>query len=274
MSANAGLKTSRKAQAEIKDWEKDGRTGRVALEAFDDGYGNWTIGWGRVNHPAGGKVRPGETIDLETAETYFQEDLGIAERAVRAAIKVPLTQGQFDALVIFTFNAGGGALAKSTFAKLINRGRTADVPAAWMLYAYATDQKTKQKVLSNGLVRRRRAELGFWRDLAEPDREDDIVLAPGTLTNTRPGAVLEAVQKSWTVWGALMSLFGGVLQTADTAIAFAVDAAAEATRLAPVKSLALSLGQNLDAIGAAVTVAGVLMVISRRLNAAAQGKIG
>ena len=45
-----------------------------------------------------------------------------AEKAVRGAVKVPLTQDQFDALVSFTFNVGGTAMSRSTLIRLLNSG--------------------------------------------------------------------------------------------------------------------------------------------------------
>jgi lysozyme len=42
---------------------------------------------------------------------------------VQRLVKVPLTQGQFDALVDFCFNLGAGRLASSTLLSVLNRGR-------------------------------------------------------------------------------------------------------------------------------------------------------
>ena len=39
----------------------------------------------------------------------MQHDLKIFERAVNGAVKVPLTQNQFDALVSLSYNIGVGA---------------------------------------------------------------------------------------------------------------------------------------------------------------------
>lgn len=48
------------------------------------------------------------------ATELLRKDVRIAERAVLRLISVPLTAGQFDALVSFTFNLGAGALQRST----------------------------------------------------------------------------------------------------------------------------------------------------------------
>ena len=76
----------------------------------------------------------------------------IAERAVLRLIKVPLTDGQFDALVSFTFNLGSGALQRSTLRRKVNREEHEEVPAEFMRWVWAGGRKLK------GLVRRREAE--------------------------------------------------------------------------------------------------------------------
>ena len=62
---------------------------------------------------------------------------GIAERAVLRLINVPLTDGQFDALVSFTYNLGGGALQRSALHRKINREERAEVPEQFMRCVWA-----------------------------------------------------------------------------------------------------------------------------------------
>ena len=108
-----------------------------------------TIGYGHV-------VKPHEDflagIDEAQAEELLRQDAVIAERAVLRLINVPLTDGQFDALVSFTYNLGGGALQRSTLRRKINREEHADVPEQFMRWVWAGGRKLK------GLVRRREAE--------------------------------------------------------------------------------------------------------------------
>ena len=77
-----------------------------------------TIGYGHV-------VKDDEDfsagIDKAKGEKLLRQDAQIAERAVLHLINVPLTDGQFDALVSFTYNLGGGALQRSTLRRKINR---------------------------------------------------------------------------------------------------------------------------------------------------------
>ena len=80
-------------------------------------------------------------------------------------VKVPLTQGQFDALVSFAFNCGAGNLKKSSLLKKLNAGDYDGARASFDLYT-----RSKGKVL-RGLMRRRDAEQALWGDA-------DCVLLP------------------------------------------------------------------------------------------------
>lgn len=76
----------------------------------------------------------------------------IAERAVLRLISAPLTDGQFDALVSFTFNLGAGALQRSTLRRKVKRGEHENVPVELMKWVWAGGRKLP------GLVRTRQAE--------------------------------------------------------------------------------------------------------------------
>ena len=86
----------------------------------------------------------------------MRQDAQIAERAVLRLINVLLTDGQFDALVSFTYNPGGGALQRSTLRRKINREEHTEVPEQFMRWVWAGGRKLK------GLVRRRVAEAGLY----------------------------------------------------------------------------------------------------------------
>jgi len=94
----------------------------LKLSAYDDGTGVWTIGYGTTRYPNGKRVSEGDQCTLEQAKAYMQHDLKIFERAVNSAVKVPLKQNQFDALVSLTYNIGVGAFKNSTLLKKLNLG--------------------------------------------------------------------------------------------------------------------------------------------------------
>lgn len=111
----------------------------------------WTIGYGTT---AG--VKPGQTITKERAEELLREDVKRFEGYVDRLVKVPLTQGMFDALVSFTYNLGPGALEKSTLLDQLNRSDydgAAEQFGRWV--------KGGGKTLP-GLVRRRAAERALF----------------------------------------------------------------------------------------------------------------
>lgn len=120
----------------------------LRLEAYQDSVGVWTIGYGHT----GPDVSRGIDITTEQAETLLAADVAWAEAVVNRAVKVPITQPQFDALVDFTFNVGGANFVRSTLLRMVNAGD----------YSGAADQflrwnKAGGKALE-GLTRRRAAE--------------------------------------------------------------------------------------------------------------------
>jgi len=110
-----------------------------------------TIGYGHL-------LRSGEAemfkngISPEAGEALLIKDVLSAEQAVLRLIRVPLTDGQFDALTSFTFNLGSGALQRSTLRHKINRDEHDEVPKQLLRWVWAGGRRLK------GLVRRRKAE--------------------------------------------------------------------------------------------------------------------
>lgn len=114
-----------------------------------------TIGYGHLITEAN-KEQFLDGVDEDEALELLRKDVAVAERAVLRLISVPLTQGQFDALVSFTFNLGAGALQRSTLRRKVNREEHDDVPAEFMKWVWAGGRKLK------GLVKRRAAEGALY----------------------------------------------------------------------------------------------------------------
>ncbi len=128
----------------------------LRLNAYDDGVGVWTIGYGTIKYPNGVRVKRGDKITQAQADQYIANDVATFERAVNMLVNVPLNQNQFDALVSLTYNIGSGAFKNSTLLKKLNKGD----------YQGAADQflvwnKAGGKVMK-GLVRRRKAEMELF----------------------------------------------------------------------------------------------------------------
>lgn len=111
--------------------------------------GYLTVGYGHlVKNPEAFR----QPITEDEASEILVLDVVAAEKAVLRLISVPLTDGQFDALVSFTFNLGSGALQRSTLRRKINRDEYEDAAAEFIKWVWAGGRKLK------GLIRRREAE--------------------------------------------------------------------------------------------------------------------
>lgn len=127
----------------------------LRLTAYPDpgtGGAPWTIGYGHT----GADVYPGLTITQDKAEQLLRADVRVAESAVKRLVKVPLTQGQYDALVDFVFNIGEGQFASSTLLRKLNDCDYAGADAEFKRW-----NRSGGKIL-NGLVKRRAAEEAMF----------------------------------------------------------------------------------------------------------------
>ena len=123
------------------------------LTAYQDSVGVWTIGYG---HTKG--VYDGMTITQDQAEQMLLSELEEYEGYIENMVTVPLTQNQFDALVVWVYNLGPTNFKNSTLLKELNAGN----------YNAAGQEITRWnkaggKVLA-GLVKRREAEPELFND--------------------------------------------------------------------------------------------------------------
>lgn len=144
----------------LEEWEG------VRLKAYKDSAGLLTIGVGHLltkSELSSGKiningesVKYGNGLTAEQADELLEQDVKPAETTVNNNVKVELNQHQFDALVSFTFNVGGGAFKGSTLLKKLNNGQYDQVPAQLMRW-----DKAGGKVVP-GLKKRRESEVKLW----------------------------------------------------------------------------------------------------------------
>lgn len=147
-------------KALFREWEG------VVPHVYLDSGGAPTIGIGHLLTPSersSGKLwlrgRPLDYHDgmsAEDCEALLEQDLEPVQRCVNGAVKVPLTQNQFDALVSFAFNVGNDAFLNSTLLKRLNAGRLDEVPSE--LARWNRDNKH----VVPGLVNRRNKEIALW----------------------------------------------------------------------------------------------------------------
>lgn len=150
-----GMKTSPAGRALIEAFEG------LYLSTYDDGEGVLTIGYGHTSAAGAPAVSRGMKITPSMADEILRADLADVEKSVAKAIRVPLTQSEFDALVSFEFNTGD--LVKSSIDDKINSGRKPDAMETLLLYVHGANSGQ----IYAGLVRRRKAEkLLFEGDVA------------------------------------------------------------------------------------------------------------
>jgi lysozyme len=121
----------------------------------------WTVGVGHVIDPHHAKVKLADrkqlpipagwdrVLSAAEIDEILRKDLNRFEAGVLRLIKVKLTQGQFDALVSFSFNVGLGNLQNSTLRMKINRGDYEGASEQFLVWT-----KAGGKVLKGLVIRR------------------------------------------------------------------------------------------------------------------------
>ena len=107
----------------------------------------WTIGWGRTF-----PVVEGDTCTTDQAQAWLEEDVAGVAHTVNQLVTVPLTQGEFDALVSLVYNIGRGNFQESTLLRKLNDSDYGGAAAEFVRW-----DKQGGAVL-NGLLTRREAE--------------------------------------------------------------------------------------------------------------------
>lgn len=125
----------------------------LRLHVYMDTAGKQTIGYGHLVgtfEDYSGGITPQEASEL------LASDVSTAENAVASLVTVPLTQGQFDALVSFVFNTGTTAFKNSTLLKMLNAGDYQAAEEQFVRWVFVT--RGGVKVADNGLMNRRASE--------------------------------------------------------------------------------------------------------------------
>jgi lysozyme len=119
--------------------------------------GTWTIGYGTIVDVDRKAVTPNTPPITEAqAEALLRRDMAGAARDVKARVTVPLLEYEAAALISWTYNLGGGNLAKSTLLKCINANQKANVPDEMRKWIYHEGRPLV------GLLRRRWAEAAIF----------------------------------------------------------------------------------------------------------------
>jgi lysozyme len=230
----------------------------LRLVAYQCQAGVWTIGYGRTRG-----VRKGQTITEADADMMLLEDIAEFEAEVDRLVTADVPDVQIGALTALAFNIGLGAFAKSSILKAVNAGNPVD--ALWLQWSLYTDAASGKKLTSNGLARRRRAELALFHE----GDDDDVVLA-GAVVSVAPPADTRPLAKSWTLRGAALAIVGTLANYIEVGFSYLTDLAKWAgdasTALGPIAGLAKTASGIIPASGTALVAAGLVIVISRRVQ--------
>ena len=116
-------------------------------EPYRDIGGVWTDGFGNTNN-----VQPSKSVSVPQALNQLLINVRSAESAVNTCITKPMTQGEFDAFVKFTFNVGNRAFCNSTLVRKFNAGDNVGACNELSKWVYVKGQRVQ------GLANRREAE--------------------------------------------------------------------------------------------------------------------
>ena len=176
----------------IKKFEGLHRLGKDGnIRSYRCPAGKWTCGWGSTKG-----VRSGTTWTRQEAEERLMADIEEHEHIVKQYVTVPLTQSQYDALVSFVYNLGGGNFRSSTLLKKLNQGLYDEVPEQLMRWnkARVDGKLTPLK----GLTRRRSAEAAIFAAEAKLPSEAGGPIGPQKIE----AAAQKPLTKSKTMAGA------------------------------------------------------------------------
>lgn len=120
------------------------------LHAYPDSRGIWTIGVGNT----GPDVRPGLVWTQAQADQTFTKRLADEfEPAINSGVKVPLDQGQYDALVSLVYNIGTNGFLGSTLLRQLNAGdyqAAADDFMMWVIPSELTGRRERERAMFLG----------------------------------------------------------------------------------------------------------------------------
>lgn len=150
--------------------------------------GVWTCGWGCTEG-----VGPNTQWTVEEATDALRREMEKHEANVIRTVSVPLTQGQFDALVSLCYNIGVGALRKSKLVKHLNAGDYARAASHFADFKYSRVSgdtakhyrvKDGTRVALAGLVSRRARETELFLESAPVDAMPQRIEAPTSKMTT------------------------------------------------------------------------------------------
>ena len=121
-------------------------------KAYKDSKGLLTIGVGHLIRPNEEHLKTATLSDQEVKD-LLKSDLKWCSEAVETSVRVPLTQGQFDALYSLCFNIGETNFKKSTVLRKLNQNDyqgAADAILMWNKPAVLEKRRKRERDLFLG----------------------------------------------------------------------------------------------------------------------------
>ena len=129
----------------------------IVLKPYKDSVGIPTIGIGSTYYEDGTKVRMSDkAITKERAIQLAKNVVKSFEEQVNKSILLPMTQNQFDAMVLLCYNIGKSGFAKSSVVRNFNLGNIQRAADSFLLW-----NKAGGRVVQ-GLVNRRNKERSLF----------------------------------------------------------------------------------------------------------------
>jgi lysozyme len=113
-----------------------------------------TIGYGTLWKPG----MP-ENVTEEEAVQLMLADVKPSEETINSLVQVPLTQNQFDALVLFVYNVGKTAFKNSTLLRKLNEGKFVEAANEFPRWSLVKGAHVK------GLLNRRLQEQALFNEV-------------------------------------------------------------------------------------------------------------
>ena len=133
-----------------------------SLKPYLDIAGVPTIGIGNTFYEDYTKVKMSDpAITAERSFALAKLVLNAFEYAVNASILLPMTQNQFDAMVLLCYNIGTSGFAKSSVVKNFNAGLVQKAADSFSLWNKAGG------VVCKGLISRRNKERGLFLSMQQ-----------------------------------------------------------------------------------------------------------
>jgi GH24 family phage-related lysozyme (muramidase) len=126
-----------------------------------------TVGFGSTFRADGSPVRMGDTITPTGAVQRSLAHIARDEAGLKTCVDAPLTQGEYDVLVDFSYQYGAAMTCRSSMVRMMNAGRYAEACQAYTLYKFSGGYDCSTRI--NGQPNKRC--WGVWqRNLERRDR--------------------------------------------------------------------------------------------------------